>query len=316
MTDDLDSTTVTGGSGRHRGERSRHSRRGTGPAARRPAGKARKATRPKDEKPAKKGAYFRELAILVVLVLVLTALLRTFVFEAYMIPSGSMEDTLRIGDKVLVNKMVYRFRPIQRGEVIVFDGAGSFTPEVQTVQPSSALKRMAQAVWQFFGGAPANEEDFIKRVIGLPGDRVECRRVTDGFAMYVNGARLVEKSYLFPHDQPCTQPFTGSHAITVPKGRLWVMGDHRSLSADSREHVDDGHFGTVPEKAVIGRAFAIVWPTGHWRSLPEPDTFHQRALHGAAPAPGIPGAPDPSSGSLGGAAVAGVGVLTGWRRRA
>ncbi|MGH3374917.1 MAG: signal peptidase I [Actinoallomurus sp.] len=305
MTDDLDSTTATTGSGKHRGERPR---RGPG---RRSA--ERDQRRAEDEKPAKKGAFFRELAVLVVLVLVLTALLRGFVFEAYMIPSGSMENTLRIGDKVLVNKVVYRFRPVERGDVIVFDGAGSFTPEVESVQPSNPVKRVAQTIWQFFGGAPANEEDFIKRVIGVPGDRVECRRAAGGFAMYVNGARLDERLYLFPHDQPCTREFSGSDAVTVPKGRLWVMGDHRSLSADSREHVDDGHLGTVPEESVIGRAVAVVWPTGHWASLSQPDTFHQRALHGAAPAPGHPAAPDPLGASL--AAVTVVGVGTGRRRR-
>lgn len=305
MTDDLESTTASAGSAGNRGERTRR-RRGRGKD-----GDKRRTRR--DERPQKKSAFFRELAVLVVLVLVLTALLRGFVFEAYMIPSGSMENTLRIGDKVLVNKLVYRFRPVERGDVIVFDGAGSFTPEVRSVPPSNPVKRAAQAVWQFFGGSPANEEDFVKRVIGVPGDRVECRRLPSGFAMYVNGARLDERSYLFPHDQPCTREFTGSGTITVPKGRLWVMGDHRSLSADSREHVDDGHFGTVPENAVIGRAVAIVWPTGHWTTLSQPATFHQRALHGAAPAPGRPAAPDPVGASLAGAVVAGAGI--GGRRR-
>ncbi|HEX6446694.1 MAG TPA: signal peptidase I [Streptosporangiales bacterium] len=305
MTDDLESTAATTGSGKHRGERTR---RGQG----RRGGDRDKSTA-KDQRPQKKGAFFRELAVLVVLVLVLTALLRGFVFEAYMIPSGSMENTLRIGDKVLVNKLVYRFRPVERGDVIVFDGAGSFTPEVRSVPPSNPVKRAAQAVWQFFGGTPANEEDFVKRVIGVPGDRVECRRLAGGFAMYVNGARLEERSYLFPRDQPCTREFTGSDAVTVPKGRLWVMGDHRSLSADSREHVDDGHFGTVPENAVIGRAVAVVWPTGHWASLSQPPTFHQRALRGAAPAPGH-SAPEPLGASLAGVVLAGAGTA-GRRRR-
>lgn len=315
MTDDLESTTATTGSGKNRGERMRRVLgRRSADSDKRQVGEDGKPAA-KDEKPQKKGGFFRELAVLVVLVLVLTALLRGFVFEAYMIPSGSMENTLRIGDKVLVNKLAYRFGPIERGDVIVFDGAGSFTPEVQSVPPSNPVKRVAQAVWQFFGGAPANEEDFIKRVIGVPGDRVECRSGPDGLAMYVNGVRLDERSYLYPHDQPCTREFTGSDTVVVPKGRLWVMGDHRSLSADSREHVDDGHFGTVPETAVIGRAVAVVWPTGHWRSLSQPATFRQRALHGALPAPGRPTAPAPAGTSLAGVAVVGV-VFRGRRRLA
>ncbi|MBO0827545.1 MAG: signal peptidase I [Streptosporangiales bacterium] len=312
MTDDLESTTATAGSDKQRSERTRRWRgRRSADAKRQRTGDAEPAT--KDEKPQKKGAFFREMSVLVVLVLVLTALLRGFVFEAYMIPSGSMENTLRIGDKVLVNKLVYRFRPVERGDVIVFDGAGSFTPEVRSVQPSNPVKRVAEKVWQFFGGAPADEEDFVKRVVGVPGDRVECRKGTDGFAMYVNGVRLDERPYLYRGDQPCSREFGGSDAVVVPKGRLWVMGDHRSLSADSREHVDDGHFGTVPEKAVIGRAVAIVWPTGHWRSLTQPATFRQRALHGAAPAPGHPAAPHPLGASLAAVAVVGAGV--GGRRR-
>lgn len=250
-----------------------------------------KRQRSGDKAGSKKGAFFKELVILVVLVLGLTALLRGLVFEAYMIPSGSMENTLRIGDKVLVNKLVYRFGDVERGDVIVFDGAGSFTPEVRTPPDDQAnpVVRVFRWISQFFGGTPIGEEDFVKRVIGVPGDKVECRRSDTGFGMYVNGVRLQEKAYLYPGDQPCAKEFAGKNAVTVPQGRLWVMGDHRSLSADSREHVDDGNLGTVPEDAVIGKAFAIVWPTDHWTSLARPDTFDQRALHGAAQPTGVVG---------------------------
>lgn len=264
MTDDLDSSAPTEGtSGKHRSSEE-------------------KSKSAKKDKKGKKGSFFRELVILLLLVLGLTALLRGLVFEAYVIPSGSMENTLQVGDRVLVNKLVYRFRDVQRGEVIVFDGTGSFTPEHTSSQQGNAVERAARWVWQLFGGTPANEEDFVKRVVGVAGDTVECRRTGSGFAMFVNGVRLSEKSYLFPGDQPCQREFTGENAVTVPKGRLWVMGDHRELSADSREHLDNGHSGTVPEDAVIGRAFAVIWPTNHWSSLSQPATFEQPKLGASA----------------------------------
>lgn len=313
MSDDRDAT--EGGTGRHRSSGGRRTRTPAGSARARdgedPRGTGRSGERDDGSQGSKTGAFFRELAVLVVLVLALTALLRGLVFEAYMIPSGSMENTLRIGDKVLVNKLVYHFRPIARGDVIVFNGKDSFTPEVPISDPGGPVRRVARTIWQFFGGTPANEEDFTKRVIGLPGDKIECRTVKSGHAMYINGVRLREKAYLYPGDQPCTREFAGRQAVVVPPGRLWVMGDHRSLSADSREHVNDGHLGTVPEDEVIGRAFAIVWPTSHWTGFSQPSTFQQRALKGALPAPGHQA---PASDALG-ASLAAAFLVTGVRRR-
>lgn len=229
----------------------------------------------------KVGGFFRELGIMVVLVLALTAVLRGFVVGPYMIPSGSMENTLQVGDKILVNKLAYRFGDVKRGDVIVFDGTGSFSPEVRTDKPDDALSKAGNWVKELFGGTPVGEKDFTKRVIGVSGDKVECRKTDSGFAMFVNGARLDEKSYLFPGNAPCDQQFKGKRAVTVPEGRLWVMGDHREMSADSRSHVDDGHFGTVPEDAVIGRAFVVAWPSSHWSTLSRPSTYDQRALQRA-----------------------------------
>lgn len=231
----------------------------------------------------KAGSFLRELGIMVVLVVALTALLRGFVVGPYMIPSGSMENTLQVGDKILVNKLAYRFGDVQRGDVIVFDGTGSFSPEVRTKEPSDPLAKAGNWVKELFGGTPVGEKDFVKRVIGVPGDKVECRRTSKGFAMFVNGVRLSEKPYLFPGNAPCDREFRGENAVTVPEGRLWVMGDHRELSADSRSHVADGHFGTVPEDEVIGRAFVVAWPSDHWRTLSRPSTYDQRALQRTAP---------------------------------
>lgn len=284
MNDDKDiSTRRNHPAGKHRSPRRARGRGGDQPDQPDSAEKEPARTEPARGKVT---SFFRELGILIVLVIVLTALLRGFVFGAYRIPSGSMEQTLMIGDKVLVNKLVYHFRDVERGDVIVFNGAGSWTPKMKSDKTLGPVQEARRWVTEFFGGTPVGEEDFIKRVIGVPGDKVACRKTPQGFRIFVNGTRLKERSYLYPGDAPCAKRFAGRQAITVPKGRLWVMGDHRSLSADSRAHVGDGSFGTIPENKVVGRAFVIVWPVNRWSTLTQPKTYHQRALEGALPAPG------------------------------
>lgn len=218
------------------------------------------------------GSLWRELPILVIIAVGLALLIKTFLVQAFFIPSGSMENTLRIGDRVLVNKVVYHLRPIHRGDIVVFNGLDSFTPEVTVTEPTNPVAKAAQWLAGLFGFAPPSEKDFIKRVIGIPGDRVACcdkqGRIT------VNGVPLNEKSYLYPGDSPSDVPFD----ITVPPGRLWVMGDHRSASADSRSHLGDPGGGTVPADKVIGRAFVIIWPLSHAAILRVPATFDQPKL--------------------------------------
>jgi signal peptidase I len=170
-----------------------------------------------------------------------------FVVEPFQVPSSSMENTLRVGDRVLVNKLAYRFGGTpRRGDVIVFDGKDSFSTT---------------------GGT-----DYVKRVIGVGGDRVTCCDTRGRVS--VNGDPLTE-TYLHPGDAPSRVPFD----IVVPKGRLWVMGDHRDDSADSRDHLGDPGGGTVPVGKVIGRAEWIGWPVGHWTKLRRPAAF------AAVPAP-------------------------------
>jgi signal peptidase I len=193
-----------------------------------------------------------------------------------------MENTLGIGDKVLVNKIVYHLRPIHRGDIIVFNGAGSWDP---TVPPTpNPFDRLYHAVIGLFGAAPG-QTDYIKRVIGVPGDHVKCCD-TQG-RLTVNGVPLNEKSYLYPGSVPSETQFS----VTVLPGRLWVMGDHRDVSDDSRDHVGFPGSGTIPENQVVGRAFWIVWPPSRWRVLPIPVTFQQPALNGgkAAAGPQAPG---------------------------
>ena len=214
-------------------------------------------------------SWWSELLVLFALALSIMLVIKTYVVQAFFIPSSSMENTLDIGDKVLVNKLIYHFRSIDRGDVIVFNGEGSWDPP-SPPQSSDPVVRLASefghAVVGLFGLSPG-VHDYIKRVIGLPGDHVACcdaqGRVT------VNGVPLNEKSYLYPHNPPSMTKFS----ITVPPGRLWVMGDHRNVSYDSRGHIGDPGGGTIPESQVVGRAFLILWPPSRFRMLPIPATF-------------------------------------------
>ena len=218
------------------------------------------------------GSIWKELPILIIVAVVLAILLKMFLVQAFFIPSGSMENTLQLYDRVMVNKVVYHLRPIKRGDVVVFNGLDSWTPEVTVAGPTNPVAKALGWAAGLVGFAPPSETDFIKRVIGIPGDHVVCcdahGRVT------VNGVALNETDYLYPGVKPSEQPFD----ITVPAGRLWVMGDHRDMSSDSRAHLEDPGGGTIPEDKVIGRAFAVIWPVSHWAWLSNPATFDQRGL--------------------------------------
>jgi signal peptidase I len=221
----------------------------------------------------KQRSFWREFPILVVIALLLAVLIKTFAIQAFWIPSGSMENTLEVNDRVLVNKIVYHIRDIHRGDIVVFNGDGSWDTGTVPVA-GNIFQQFASGFASMFGfGTPG--DILIKRVIGIPGDRVACcdaqGRVT------VNGVALNEQSYLYPGSAPSLSRFN----IVVPPGRLWVMGDNRFWSADSRDHMGDPGGGTIPESAVVGRAFIIIWPVNRLRILPIPATFEQSALNGS-----------------------------------
>ncbi|MFE9775684.1 signal peptidase I [Streptomyces sp. NPDC005931] len=190
------------------------------------------------------------LTLLLCLLFLLT--LNTFVARPFQIPSGSMKQGLRIGDRVLVNKLAYRFGAgPRRGDVVVFDGTG------------------------YFG-----EADYIKRVVGVGGDHVVC--CDKNGRIRVNGRSVDESGFLFPGDSPSAVPFD----VVVPQGRLFVLGDHRSASSDSRDRLGSPGGGMVPEDDVIGRADLVVWPLGHAARLHRPDAYKRVPASDGRPARG------------------------------
>ncbi|GAA4965333.1 signal peptidase I [Kineococcus glutinatus] len=196
-------------------------------------------------------------ALLLVLAaaLVLSLLVRTVLVQAFSIPSDSMDPTLVPGERVVVLRSAVA-GDISRGDVVVFDGAGTFAP---APEPATGPARIGEAAGVLLGFRPG-EVDFVKRVVGLPGDRVTC--CDDTGRITVNGEPL-EEPYVHPGDAPSEVRFD----IEVPAGRLWLMGDHRSDSADSRAHLGDPGGGTVAVDDVIGRVVAVTWPLSALRTV-------------------------------------------------
>ena len=201
-------------------------------------------------------------------------LIRAVLLQAFYIPSGSMEPTLHgcpgcFGDRVLVNKLTGRLGGVQRGDVVVFHDPGGWLGHgFSTSAPHARVNNtLVSDILAFTGLAPSNSQsDLVKRVIGVGGDTVEGR----GGNVYVNGVRLVEP-YIFPGDSPTALAFK----VIVPVDNLWVMGDHRSDSDDSRYQRQQPGKGFVPVKDVVGRAFVIIWPLGRIDTLNRPATFDQ-----------------------------------------
>lgn len=258
----------------------------------------------------RQGSLARELPVLLVVAVGLALLIKTFLVQAFYIPSGSMERTLLIGDRVLVNKLVYHLRSIHRGEIVVFDTKGTnfaSASEALSPPPTNGVAHAVQDVQCFLGLGCPGETDFIKRVIAIPGDRISC---CDPLGRVVVDGHPLQETYVYQNDfEPfCAGPTaagppshtcpSGAPPVVVQKGMLFVMGDHRGNSADSRT------YGQVPETKVVGRAFLRIWPPSRIAFLRVPATFN-RALSAAAPAAPL----------LAAAAVVVPGALLPARRR-
>jgi signal peptidase I len=237
-----------------------------------------------DEPEPKKKSTLREIAILAAIAIVLYYVMLTLVARPYLIPSESMEPTLHgctgcVGDRIMVDKISYRFGEPRPGDVIVFRGPPSWNAGYKSIRSNNTALRWAQNALSFIGFVPPDENDLVKRVIAVGGQTVQCRANT---GLTVNGKPLKEPflNAATMMADPAVYPCLGSEfgPVTVPQGRLWVMGDNRTHSADSRAHctsvpaealkgvlcTGDPTSGTVPVSNVIGKARFIVWPPSRW----------------------------------------------------
>ena len=278
-------------------------------AAKVAAWRERSAKRAKPKRP-----FWVELPILILVAFGLTFLIQTFIAKVYYVPSGSMEKTLHGaptgGDRILANKIVYDFRDPERGDVVVFRGPENWTPEASIPGPTSWFGKTMQALGSVIGIAPPNEKDFVKRVIAVGGETVACCDAQGNVT--INGQPLNESSYIYepipftPGTEDCTTLIESKRCFgpyQVPAGELWVMGDHRSYSADSSygcqglaPEADPSCQGPVPVDNVIGKAVFIVMPPSRWGTIgnpdvgPEPQASASAALTTLAPTTGGVGA--------------------------
>jgi len=205
---------------------------------------------------------WQELGLLLVVALVLAVVVKAFLVQAFYIPSASMNDTLVENDRILVEKPSLWWGSPHRGDVVVFADPGGWLDPAESRPPTNPVTRALEAV-----GLHPTGGHLVKRVIGVGGDRVTC--CDSAGRVSVNGVALHERSYLAPGAAPSTDDFD----VRVAPGYLWVMGDNRGDSADSRAHLGDPGGGQVPVDDVVGRAVAVVWPVGHATVLHRPATF-------------------------------------------
>ena len=253
---------------------------------------------------AKKGSLLRELPVLLLIAFVLALVVKTFFVQAFFIPSGSMEQTLHgctgcTGDRVLVNKIPYWFGEPEPGEIVVFKGPDTWAPEVSVAEPSNWFSGAMLWLGRTVGVAPPSEDDFVKRVIATEGQTVQC---CDGEGRVTVDGKPLDEPYIFENTPIETRPFG---PVTVPEGRLWVMGDHRSASEYSRAHNGDQYSGTIAVDDVIGKAAVIVWPVSRFGLLDSPDIQGADAGAMAVAASAAP----PVIG------LAGAVPVVAWRRR-
>ncbi|MEJ6608026.1 MAG: signal peptidase I [Candidatus Planktophila sp.] len=201
----------------------------------------------------RKGTLLRELPLLVVVALIVSLVIKTFLVQFFYIPSGSMENTLQVNDRVAVNKIPFLGKSINRGDVVVFRDPDNWLPEPYNGDQNVYFSKIREALVAV-GVLPNPAKQYlVKRVIGIAGDTVEC--CSKGKKLMINGVEI-DEPYIFAGNSPSDSKFN----VTVPDGKVWVMGDHRSASADSRFHQEDINNGMVPIGKVTGRVVGIIWP--------------------------------------------------------
>jgi signal peptidase I len=208
----------------------------------------------------KKGSLLRELPALLVVAVLVSLVIKTFFVQFFFIPSGSMENTLQIQDRVAVNRIPF-LRDINRGDIVVFHDPANWLPPITESTDNKIISSIKEGLVAV-GVLPNPAKQYlVKRVIGVPGDKVEC--CAKSGALLVNGKETTEP-YIFAGNKPSETKFN----VTVPDGKVWVMGDHRAASADSRYHQDDVNNGMVPIKEITGRVVAVIWPFNHAKLTP------------------------------------------------
>ncbi len=211
-----------------------------------------------------KGSLLKELPILVIVALVVSLFIKSFLVQFFYIPSGSMENTLQIKDRVAVNKVPFISDNIKRGDVVVFRDPNNWLPEPYENSTNQFVAK-AKSALVTVGVLPNPAKQYlVKRVIGVAGDRVVC--CTEGKKLSINGVEVTEP-YIYGGDAPSDMKFD----VTVPEGKLWVLGDHRGASADSRYHQEDINSGFVPLERVSGRVVAVIWPFKNLTYVPRVD---------------------------------------------
>ena len=227
------------------------------------------ASRDAERRQGKKGSAGRELLLIVLVALVLSVLVRTFVAQAFYVPSESMQNTLRVDDRIIASKLTTQLGGVHRGEIVVFTDPGGWLSPTASV---TGVKGMLKNAFMFVGLLPSDTgEDLVKRVIGVGGDHIVCCDAKQ--RIIVNGVPLDEGAYIKPDNGTAQVRFD----ITVPQGRVFVMGDNRADSADSRFHLDVEQ-GTVPLDHVVGRVAAVIWPMSSWSGEPVPAIFENPLL--------------------------------------
>ncbi len=210
----------------------------------------------------RKGSVLREFPILVIVALAVSLVIKSFLVQFFYIPSGSMENTLQINDRVAVNKIPFISNSINRGDVVVFRDPSNWLPEPYVDNQNKVIAKIKDGL-VLVGVLPNPAKQYlVKRVIGIAGDNVVGK---DG-VVTINGKKTTEP-YIFAGNKASELDFN----VTVPEGKIWVMGDHRGASADSRYHQDDVNNGFVPESKVTGRVLGIIWPIKNLGTVPSQD---------------------------------------------